>query len=106
MPGLLAFLEDKHADRLAWQHHWSEGVAQLVDVQHPHPLELRNLVQIQIVGDHLGADFLGHDHDLGIHVLHVRKVVVHDAYVDIHHLPDLVEDVQPSPAARAFERIR
>ncbi len=106
LSGFLPFLEHEHPDGLAGQHDRAQGVAQFIDVQHPDALQLRDLVQVQIVRDHLGPDLLGQHHDLGIHFLHVGEVVVHDPDVDVHHLLDLVQDVQAPAAARPLEAVR
>ena len=49
----LAFLEDEHLHDLAGQDHRLERVGELVDVQHVDAAQLRDLVQVEVVGDDL-----------------------------------------------------
>src|SRR5262249_53566464 len=50
---LLAFLRDKDAHDFARQPNGLQGISKLVDVQDRDALKLRNLVQVEVVGDDL-----------------------------------------------------
>src|SRR5690606_5647319 len=82
-----------------------DGVGQLVDVQHFHPLQLRNLVEVEVVGQHLGPLQLGQPHQLGVDVGDVVEVVVDDPHGHLGLLLHPVEDVQAAAAAVTLEHV-
>src|SRR5262249_25617807 len=49
---LVALLDDADRQALAGQRHQLEGVGQLVEVDDVHPLQLADLVEVEVVGDH------------------------------------------------------
>ena len=52
---LLAFLDDEDLHQLAGQDHRLERVRELVDVEDGHAAQLRDLVEVEVVGDDLAA---------------------------------------------------
>ena len=50
----LAFFQDEDLHDLAGQHDGLERIRQLIDVQHLDALQLRDLIQVEVVGDDLG----------------------------------------------------
>jgi hypothetical protein len=102
---LLAFLEDEHLHHLAGQHHGLQRVGELVDVQHFDAAQLRDLVQIEVVGDDLPLQRARELDQLQIDLADVREVHVGDRHVDAGHLLDLLQDVQTATAAIALHRV-
>ena len=106
LAGLLAFLEHEDAHALTRQGHGLESVGQVVDVQHLYALELGDLVQVEIVGDHFRPEFPGKGHKLAVHFADLGKIVLGDPDIHVPHLLDAVEDIEPPPAPGALQRIR
>ena len=102
---LLAFLEDEHADGFARQHHRLERIGQLVDIQHFDAAQLRDLVEVEIVGDDFAGVQLGQLDQLHVHFADVGEIVLHDLDVQLRHLLDSLQHVQPAPAAIALHGI-
>src|SRR5262249_55713055 len=69
----LTFLQDKDPHYFAGQHDRLQGVGELVDVEHGHAPELRDFVEIEIVGDDFGFDLPGELDKLVIDLAHVRE---------------------------------
>ena len=78
---LLALLQDEDAHRLAGQHDGLEGVRQFVDVQDLYAVELRHLVEIEVVRDDDAVETLREFEQLEVNLLHGGDVRVHDLYV-------------------------
>ncbi len=94
-----------HLQVLSGQVDRLDGIRQLVDVQHRHALQLRDPVQVVIIGQHRTAQLLGQDHQLVIHVARALDIKVADPERDARFLLQAVQDVQPAPAALALEPV-
>ena len=103
---LLAFFQNKDAHGLAGEYHGLQRVGQFINVQYLHAVELRHLVEVEIVGDDLTVIDLGQLDQLHVYFRHVGKIVFQDLHVQLRHFLDALQDVQPAPAAIALERIR
>src|SRR5213076_249062 len=80
-------------------------VGQLVDVEHLDTPKLRDLVQIEVVGDDLSGKRARQLDQLQIDFLDVGKVGVRDRDVYAAHLLDLLQDVETAAAPIALQRI-
>src|SRR5205809_880205 len=104
LPGFLPLAHHLHAHRLAGQDHGLERVGQLVDVEHGHAAELRHLVEVVVVGEHLGAQRLAELDQLAVDLTDVGEIRVHD--LDLHlaatlqALQDVESALAPVPAQR------
>ena len=67
-----------------------QRVRQLVDVEDIHTAQLRDLVQIEVVGNDLALERATELDQLQIHLTHVGEVDVGDHDVDAGHLLDLL----------------
>ena len=101
----LAFLQDEHLHRLARQHDRLQRVRELVDVEHFHAAQLRDLVQVEVVGDDLALQRARQLDELEIHFLHVWEIRVRDDDIEAGHLLDALQDVETAAAAVAAQRI-
>src|SRR6185436_562747 len=90
---------------LARQHDRLERVGELVDVEHGDAAQLRDLVQIEVVGDYLAVECSRQLDQLQIDLANLREVDVGDHHRDAGHLLDLLQDVEAAAAAVAFHRI-
>src|SRR5882724_5833704 len=103
---LLAFLQDEDLHDLAGQHDGLERVRQLVDVQHLDALELRDLVEVEVVGEDLGAFVeFGQFDQLEVNLADGGEIVFHDLHGDGGGLLDTLQDVEPAAPAVALERV-
>ena len=66
LAGLLALLDDAHAHLLTGMDDRLHGVRQLVDVQDADPLQLRDAVEVVVVGEDGGLVVAGIGHELGV----------------------------------------
>src|SRR2546422_7786451 len=104
LPGFLPLAHHLHAHRLAGQDHGLERVGQLVDIEHGHAAELRHLVEVVVVGEHLGAQRLAELDQLAVDLTDVGEIRVHD--LDLHlaatlqALQDVESALAPVPAQR------
>src|SRR5215204_4227698 len=102
----LPFLEDEYLHDLARQHDRLERIGELVDIQHLDAAQLRNFVQVEIVGDDLALQRTRQLDQLQIDFAHVREVHVGDGDFHARHLLDLLQNIEPAPSAIALHRIR
>ena len=102
---LLAFLDDEDAHGLAGQHDGLERVGQFVDVQDLDAVQLRDFVEVEIVGDDLAIEHLGQFDELHIDFLDVREVLFHNLHGQQRHLLNPLQDVEAAAAAIAFHGI-
>src|SRR5215831_7063101 len=102
---LLPFLEDKHAHRLARQYDRLQGVGQFVDVQHLHAMQLRHLIEVEIVGDDLAVVDLGEFDQLHVDLARLGEILLDDLDVEVGHFLNTLQDVQAAAPAIALHRI-
>ena len=81
------------------------AVGQLVDVQDLDAAQLRDLVEVEVVGHDAAEQRPRQLDQLQVDFLDLRKVEVGDDDLDARHLLDAMQDVEPAPAAVALERI-
>src|SRR5205814_9826756 len=93
-----AFLDDTHLHSLAGQHHGLDHVGQFVDVEHPHALQRRDLVQLIVVGDDRAAHIFRQLDQLGVYFAHALHIHVGDADRDDRFLLQAVQDFEPALA--------
>src|SRR5262249_13025428 len=102
---LLALFENEDAHGLAGQHDRLERVGEFVDVEHLDAVKLRDLVEVEVVGDHLAVVDLGELDQLHIDLAHVGKIFFDDLHVEVRHLLNALEDVETAASAIALHRI-
>src|SRR4051812_28830228 len=103
---LLAFFQDEDLHYLAGQHDGLERIRQLVDIQHVDALELRDFVQVEIVGEDLRALVeLGKFDQLQVDFADGGKIVLHYLHSDRGGLLDALQDVEAAASAIPLERI-
>src|SRR5579872_5341874 len=100
-----SLFEDEHPHDLAWQHDGLHGIGELVDVEHHHAVQLRHLVKVEIVSDDLTVVNLGQLDQFHIHFAYGRKIVFHDLNIEVGHLLNPLQHVQPAPPAIALHGI-
>src|SRR5712664_601026 len=88
----LALFENEHSHDLARQYDRLHCVGQLVDVQDHYAVQLRDLVQVEIVRHDLTVVDLGQLDQLHIHFADVGKVVLHDLDIEMDHFLDALQD--------------
>src|SRR4029077_19025038 len=82
-----------------------QSVGQLVDVQDRHAVQLRYLVQIEVVGHDLTVVDLGKLDQLHVHFMDIGKIILENLNVKLGHLLDALQNVQAATSAVALERI-
>ncbi len=102
---LFAFLKNEDAHGLARQHDGFQRVGEFVDVQHLDTMQLRDLVQVEIVGHDLAVVNLGQFDQLHVDFGNVGKIVFQNLDVELRHFLDLVEDIKSAAAAVALQGI-
>ena len=101
----LAFFEDEHLHDLARQDDGFEGVRQFVDIQHFDALQLRDLVQIKVVGDDLAfIDFSQFD-QLQVDFADGGEIVFHDLDLQRGHFLQALKNVETAAAAVPFQGV-
>src|SRR5204862_4955331 len=90
----LAFLQDEDLHDLARQHDRLERVGELVDVEDVDAAQLRDLVQVEVIGDDFPLKRARELDQLEIDLANVRKIQVGDRHLDAEHLQDLLQDVK------------
>src|SRR4029077_16289116 len=102
---LFPFLENEHPHDLARQHDGLHRIGELVDVENHHAVQLRHLVEVEIVGDDLAIVNLGQLDQLHIHFADVREIVLHNLDVEMGHFLNSLQNVEPAAAAVALHGI-
>src|SRR5579883_1006929 len=102
---LLALLENEHPHGLARQDNGLQRIRQLVDVQHLDAVELRDFIEVEIVRDHLAVVDLGQLDQLHVDVADVGEIVLDDLHIEVRHLLDALQNVEPAAAAVALHGI-
>ena len=105
---LVALPHQPHRHHLAGQRHRLQCVGQLVKVDDLDALQLRDLVEVVVVGHHPGAQQFSQDHqafvDLG-HLAQLGQVAVVHLQIDLGVRLHPLEHVQPAPAAVALQLV-
>src|SRR3989442_186013 len=101
----LAFLEDEDPHDLTRQNDGLERVGELIDVQNREPLELRDLVQVEIVGDDFRLVQFCELNQLHVHVASLREVVLHNLHLHRAHLLHPLQDIESASPAVSLQRI-
>src|SRR4029077_12634727 len=101
----LAFLEDEDAHGFAGQHDRLQRVRELVDIQYLHALQLRHLVQVEVVGDDLAFVQLGQFDQLEINYPDSGKIVFHDLNLQVCDLLQALENIEAPAAAIPLQRV-
>ncbi len=68
-------------------------------------MQTRHLVQVEIVGHHLGVERLGQGHKFRIHLADLRELHVADLDMHIDLLLHLLKNIQPSTTTISLQRI-
>ena len=106
---LLAPLEQLDDQGLSRQDDRLHRVGQVVEVDHVHALEPRDLVEVVVVGDDLAAEVLGQDHQPLIDLAdpgQLGDLGIVDPDLDPLRLLEPVQDVQASTAAVPPQLVR
>src|SRR5216683_2817498 len=77
----LALFQHEDTHYLAGQHDRLQSVGKLVNVEDRYPAKLRDLIQVEIVGDDLGFDLFSQLDQLMVDLAHVGKVSLADDYL-------------------------
>ena len=101
----LSFFQDEYLHGFARQVHRLERIRKLVDIQYLHTAELRNFVQVEIVGDNLRVQLFGQLDELHIDFANRREIVFDKLHCDPSHFLDPLKNIEPAPAAVAFQRV-
>src|SRR3984893_4141328 len=102
---LFSFLQDEHPHNFARQNDGLERVGQFVDVEHGHTLQLRDFIEVEVVGDDLAFIQLGQFDELHIDFADAGEVIFHDLDLDRSRFLETLQDVEAAAAAIAFERV-
>ena len=101
----LAFLQNEDLHRFARQINRLQRVGKFVDIEHLDAAKLRDLVQIEIVGDDLRFEFLRQFDQLHIDFANRRIVVLDELHGDPRHLLNSLQNIQAAAPAIALQRI-
>src|SRR6185312_1426010 len=101
----LAFLQDEDPHGLAGQNDRLQRVGQFVDIQHRDALQLRHLVQVEVVGDDFAFIQLGQFDQLQVHFPDGREVILDDLYLERRDLLQALQYVEPATPPVALERV-
>src|SRR6266540_3836056 len=105
---LLAFACHGDHDLFARYRDRPHRLRELVEVQHGHPLEARDAVEVEVVGHDRPASPSGGTHQVGVDLGSLRRLVLGDLEVDRRLLLHLREDVKtatPATPARHVGRV-
>src|SRR5579884_323712 len=102
---LLAFLKNEDAHGLAGKHDGLERIGQLINVEHFDAVQLRDLVQIEVVGNDLANIEARQLDQLHVDFADVGKVILDDLHLKLRQFLDALQDVQAAAAAVAFQGI-
>src|SRR3981081_4500257 len=70
--------EDEYAHDLAWQHDGFHRIGELVNIEDHHAVQLRHLVEVEIVGHDLAIVNLSQLDQLHIHFADSGKIFLHN----------------------------
>src|SRR5262249_37810052 len=101
----LAFFQDEHAHGFARQDDRLERIGEFVDVEDFDALKLRDLVEVEVVGDDLSLVHLGQFNQLHVNFTNGGEVVFDDLDLEGRCLLQTLQDVEAAAAAVALERI-
>src|SRR5258708_5398594 len=103
----LTLLEHEDTHDLAGQHDRLQGVRKFVDIEDRNASKLRDLVQVEIVGDDLRFDLFGKLDQFVIDLAHIREVSLANDYFVARSLLLLnpLKNVESATAAIAFDRV-
>ena len=100
------FFQDENLHRLSGENDGFERVGQLVDVEDFDATELRDFVEIEIVGDNLGGHLLGELDEFEIHLFHIGVILLDNLHRDPGDRLYLLQDIESAAAAVTLGRIR
>ena len=87
------------------QHHGLERVGKVVDVQHFDVVQVGHLVQVEVVGHHLGFPLLGQLEQLQIDLADRRKVVGHNLHLHDGVRLHALQHVEAAASALPFRAV-
>src|SRR5271156_6497166 len=102
---LFAFFQDEYPHDFTGQNDGLERVGQFVDIEHGHALQLRDFVQIEIVGQNLAVINLGEFDQLHIDFADAGKVVFHNLNLHRSRFLQALQNVEAASSAIAFKRV-
>ena len=68
-------------------------------------MQFCDLVQVEVIRDHLRAKLLGKGDQLAVDLADPRKIILRNAHLHVAHLLDAVQNIEPPPAPGPLERI-
>src|SRR5208283_5538582 len=71
----LPFFDNKQVQDLSREHYRLEHICKFIDIQYCHALQLRHLVQVEIIGDNLAVKKTCQGNKFGIHLFYVREIL-------------------------------
>src|SRR6185312_6550309 len=101
----LPFLQDEHPHGLAGKNNRFERIRQFIDVEYFDSLQLRNLIQIEIVGDDFAFVDLGQFNQFQIDFAHTGKIVFYDLNLQRWNFLQALQNIQSTPSAIALKRV-
>jgi hypothetical protein len=102
---LFPFANHGDVQLLAGQHDRFDRVGELVNVEHRDAFDVRDAVEIVIVGHELGAKLLRQAHQPRVHVARGHVGEISFADLDCRELLQAAEDVEAPAAASSLERV-
>ncbi len=90
-----ALLPDGNVELLARQERHPQGIRQIIEIKHIHPLQLGNAMQVGVVGDQPHILGLGQHDQLIVDITHARHVGVVDLDGTAAALLDGAQGIQP-----------
>src|SRR5581483_1658784 len=97
--------ENEHTHQFTGKNDGLEGVGQFVDVEDLDAAEVRDLVEVEIVGHDLAVVDVGEFDQLHIDFANLGKVFEHNLHFDIRHLLNALEDIEAAATAVALHGI-
>ena len=82
-----------------------QSIGELVNIQHFDAMELGDLIEIEVVGDHFAGEQLGQLNQLHVHFADVRKILLHDLYIQIWEFLDALKDIESAAPTIALHRV-
>src|SRR5713226_1803136 len=102
---LFAFLQNENFHGFAGQDNRFQRVSQFVDVQHGHSLQLRDFVQVEIVGDDFAFIQLGQFDQFQIHFADRGEIIFDDLNLQGRDFLQTLQDVEAAAAPVSFQRV-
>src|SRR5690606_37630851 len=98
LPIFLAFFQDVNVHLFTWQYYRFDGIRELINIEHRHPLQLSHFVQIEIVREDFCPQLFAQSDKLRIDIANLREILLEDFYFDIHTALDTLQNIEAATA--------